>query len=66
MNIIDFADEVESMGLTWDIGWRGLADIEVRVWDFPHVIARQTVNKIDDIDWAIDIVLNKLNALEQS
>jgi len=64
MNINDFSDEVESLGFTWDIGWRGRADIEVRIWNWPSVIHRQTVNKSSDIDWACDIVLNKIRATQ--
>ena len=62
MNIIHFAKAVEAMGFTWDIGWRGRADLEVRVWDFPKVVVRQSCNVSDDLDWAMDIILNKLRA----
>jgi len=64
MNINDFADEVEVLGLTWDIGWRGRADIEVRIWDWPNVLVRQTINQSSDLDWACDIVLNKIQAAQ--
>ena len=60
MNIIDFAEEVEAMGFTWDVGWRGRVDLEVRVWDFPEVVARQSCNMSDQLDLAMGIVLNKL------
>ncbi len=44
MSLGEFEQRVGALGLQWDIGWRGRADKELRIWDWPFVIFRVTAH----------------------